>query len=243
MPGAPGGADGADDGEDQVLGADAEGKIAVDRDAHVPGRLLHQGLGGQHVLHFRGADAERQRPEGAVGGGVGIAADDGQAGQGEALLRADDVDDALALVGHGEIGDIEVGAVLVQGLHLDPRFGVLDAGRAVGRGYVVVGHGQGGVGPSHRAPGGPQALEGLRAGHLVHQVAVDIEQAGAVVLHVHQVAFPNLVENRARFTHRFGVASGRHPARRRTAGGHGYSYRRSVRESIAHCETVNARRF
>jgi hypothetical protein len=48
------------------------------------------------MLDLRGADAEGQRAEGAVGRGVAVAADDGHAGQGEALLRADDVDDALA---------------------------------------------------------------------------------------------------------------------------------------------------
>ena len=80
------------------------GPLAVDRDAHVLGRLLDQGLGGQHVLDLRRADAEGERPEGAVGRGVGIAAYDGRAGQGEALLGADDVDDALAQVLHVEIG-------------------------------------------------------------------------------------------------------------------------------------------
>jgi hypothetical protein len=43
------------------------------------------------------------------------------------------------------------------------------------------------------AAGHAQALEGLRARHLVHEVAVDVEQAGAVVLAVDHVVVENLV--------------------------------------------------
>ena len=46
----------------------------------------------------RRADAVRERAEGAVRRGVAVAADDGHAGQREALLGADDVDDALPAV-------------------------------------------------------------------------------------------------------------------------------------------------
>ena len=45
-------------------------------------------------------------------------------------------------------------------------------------------------------PGELQAFVGLRAGHFVHQVAVDVEQRGAVVLDVHDVAVPELVVER-----------------------------------------------
>jgi hypothetical protein len=50
------------------------------------------------VLDLAGADAVRQRAEGAVRGGVAVAADHSHARQRGTLLRADDVDDALALV-------------------------------------------------------------------------------------------------------------------------------------------------
>ena len=50
------------------------------------------------MLDLGGADAVGQRAEGAVRRGVAVAADDGRARQREALLGADDVDDALALV-------------------------------------------------------------------------------------------------------------------------------------------------
>ncbi len=86
------------------------GKRAVDLDQHVLGLLLDQRLGRQHMLDLRGADAMGQRAEGAMRRGVAVAADDGGAGQGEALLGADDVDDALALVALVEILDAEIGA-------------------------------------------------------------------------------------------------------------------------------------
>ena len=48
-------------------------------------------------------------------------------------------------------------------------------------------------------PESAQALEGLRARHLVHEMAVDIDQAGAVGLLVDQMVVPDLVVEGARF--------------------------------------------
>ena len=96
--GAAGGADLADDGEDDVLGGDAGRQLAVDHRAHVLRLRLDQRLRRQHVLDFRGADAVGERAERAVGRGVAVAAHQRDAGQREALLGADDVDDALPLV-------------------------------------------------------------------------------------------------------------------------------------------------
>ena len=54
-------------------------------DAHVLGLLLRQSLSGEDVLDFGGADTEGEGAEGSVRGRVGVAADDGGAGEGEAL--------------------------------------------------------------------------------------------------------------------------------------------------------------
>ena len=43
-------------------------------------------VGRQHVLHLAGADAKGECAEGTMGGGVGVAADNDRAGQGEALM-------------------------------------------------------------------------------------------------------------------------------------------------------------
>ena len=83
----------ADEIEDQVLGRDARAEPAIDADLHRLRLVLQERLGGQHVLDFAGADAEGQRAEGAVRGGVAIAADDGHARLGIAQFGADHVDD------------------------------------------------------------------------------------------------------------------------------------------------------
>ena len=64
--------------------------------AHVLRLLLDQRLRGEHVLDLGGADAVGERAERAVRRGVAVAAHERGAGQREALLRADDVADALA---------------------------------------------------------------------------------------------------------------------------------------------------
>ena len=130
-----------------------------------------------------------------------IAADDGRAGEGEALLRADDVNDALAVVELAEIVDAELARVLGERRHLQRRFRIVDAVAAVGRRHVVVDHGEGLFRRAHLAAGHAQALEGLRARHLVHEMAVDIEEAGAVRRLMHQVLVPDLVVNGAGFGH------------------------------------------
>ena len=96
--GAAVGGDLADQIQDHVLGRDAGGQSAVDAQLERLGLRLQQRLRGQHVLDFAGADAEGQRPERAVRGGVAVAADDRHAGLREAQLGADDVDDALLRV-------------------------------------------------------------------------------------------------------------------------------------------------
>ena len=53
----------------------------------------------------------RQRAEGAVRRGMAVAANDRRAGQGEALLRADDVHDALAQIMFIVIFDAELARV------------------------------------------------------------------------------------------------------------------------------------
>ncbi len=65
----------------------------------------------------------------------------------------------------------------------------------IGRHVVVLG-GQRQIGPADRAAGLPQALERLRAGHLVHQVQVDVQQVGLTLRGVHDVCVPDLFGER-----------------------------------------------
>ena len=177
-------------------------QLAVDAHQHVLGLALDQRLRGEHMLDFRRADAVRQRAEGAVRRGVAVAADDGHAGQREALLRADDVDDALADVVLGIVFDAEILGVPGQRLDLDAAFLVLDADlRSVEVGTLWSTTASVFSGCAHLAAAQAQAFEGLRAGHFVDEVAVDVEQAGAVVLAVDDVVVANLVVEGARCAH------------------------------------------
>jgi hypothetical protein len=191
--GAARGADGADDRQGDVLGRAAARQPALDIDQQVLRLAREQRLRRQHVLDLARADAVRQGTEGAVGRGVRVAADDRHAGQRRALLRADHVDDALAQVVHLELGHAPLVAVGVEGVDLELGDRVGDAVRAVGRRHVVVADREVGGDAPDLAPGLLDAVEGLRAGHLVDEVAVDVEQRRAVVLGADDVLVPELV--------------------------------------------------
>ena len=192
MAGAARRADLADDGEDDVLGGHAGRKRAVDLDAHVLGLGLDQRLGREHMLDLGRADAMRERAEGAVGRGVAVAADDRRARQGETLLGPDDVHDALPPVELVVIFDAELARVPGQFLDLLSALRILDAAAAVGGLDVVVDDGQRLVRRAHLAPGHPQPLEGLRARHLVDEVAVDIDEA-EIAVRLQDMLVPDLV--------------------------------------------------
>ena len=131
-------------------------------------------------------------PKGAVGRCVAVAAHDRGAGQSEALLRPDDVHDALAHVELVVIFDAELTRVLGQLLDLLAALGILDAAAAVGGLDVVVDDGQRLVRRAYFAPRHPQPLERLRAGHLMDKVPVDIDEAEAA-LRVQDMLVPDLV--------------------------------------------------
>ena len=142
-----------------------------------------------------------ERAEGAVRGGVRVAADHRHARQRGAGLGADHVHDALALAqereerGGAELGDVVVerGDLLLAGRVGNAFVAALPAG---GR-RVVVGRGHHRADAPQLAAGFAQPFEGLRAGDLVHQVAVDVEDRGAVFLGVDDVFVPDLVVERA----------------------------------------------
>ena len=149
-------------------------------------------LGGQDVLDLAGADPEGQGAERAVGAGVAVAADDRRAGERQAELGPDHVDDPLMAAVDVVERDAELAAVGPQRLDLPARERVADVELVLGR-HVVVDRRERQVGPAHAPAGQPQAVERLRARHLVDQVTVDVEQrrlAGGG----HHVAVPDLLE-------------------------------------------------
>lgn len=150
------------------------------------------------MLDLAGPDPERQRPERPVRGGVRVPAHRDAARKGEALLGADDVDDALPLVGEREVLEAEVLHVPLELQDLRPARGLLDEGLDVDeggpvrRGDVVVDRHQGAVRPPDPPPRQPEPLEGLGGRHLVHQMPVDVNQ-GRLSVVVDEVVVPDLV--------------------------------------------------
>jgi len=191
--GAASGADLADDRQNHVFWADPGAETAIDIDQHILGRGLDQCLGRQHMLDLRGADAVCQRAEGAMGRSVAVAAHDRGARQRKALLGADDMDDALAAIELVVIFDAEFLDVLRQHGDLLGAFGIGIGLGAIGCRHVVVDHRERLFGGADLSPRRAQAFKGLRRGHFVHQMAVDIDQAGAVLGLVHQMIVPDLV--------------------------------------------------
>ena len=113
------------------------------------------------MLHLGGTDAEGQRAERAVGGGVGVTADDGHAGHGQAELRADHVHNTLFLITQRVDAHAEFLGVAAQGLNLGAAGQVGDGAEDVVGGGVVVLGGDGQVEAAQRSVLDAQALEGL----------------------------------------------------------------------------------
>ena len=173
-------------------------QLAVHLDQHVLGLLLDQCLGREHMLDLRRADAMGERAEGAMRRSMAVAAHDGRAGQGEALFGPDHMHDALAAVMLVEILDAEFLGILGERFDLGAAFGLGDALGAIGGRHIVVDDGQRLFRMAHLAAGHAQAFESLRARHLMDEMAVDIEEAGAVLGLVDQMIVPDLVVKRAR---------------------------------------------
>ena len=190
----------ADDVQDQVLGGGLGRQRSMDGDRERFRAALQKALGGQHVAHFGGADAERQRAERAVGGGMGIPAHDGHARLGRAQLRSHHVDDA-ALVGIEAVQrNAELAAVVAHGVDLLARGRVLVRQGTVGvgrqRGRGVVERGKGALRAAHGKSARAQLVEGLRRGDFVHQMQVDVQHGRRVRgLGANAVRVPNLVDD------------------------------------------------
>src|SRR5690606_18732516 len=194
--GAAGRADLADDGADDVLCRHAVGTPAGDGDAHVLRLLFETGLARQHVLSFGRTDSVREGPECAMRRGMAVAADGRRAAQGDALFGPDDVHDALAAVHRVELPDAELGTIAGKGVHLQGRLRVIDAACTIGCRHVVVDDGKRLFRRPYASSGKPQSLECLRARHLMDEMPVDVDQAGAVVVFMDEMIVPDLVVER-----------------------------------------------
>ena len=125
-----------------------------------------------------------------------VAADDRHTRQGRALFRSYYVNDALTNVADVELLDAEVATVVVERDDLDARRLVgdsVDAEFASGGRHVVVRCRQVGIDPPRSSPGELESVERLRRRDFVQQMAIDVDQPGAVVAFGHQMIAPDLV--------------------------------------------------
>ncbi len=172
---------------------DARFERAGHVDAEGLRRALQQALRRQHVLHFAGADAECQRADCAVRGRVAIAADHGHAGLRKAQFGPDDVHDALMARMHAVMRDAEFSAVLFELRDLIRRDGIENGQRAVaGRNAVVRGR-DGEIRAADFQTPLAQALKRLRRSDFMHQVQIDIDEAGRAGFFVDDVRIPDLL--------------------------------------------------
>ena len=181
MPGAAIDADPADQVQGQVLGAGLRRQFALDMDGEILRLALQQALRRQHVADLGGTDAEGQRAEGAVRGGVAVAADDGHARLRSAQFRADHVHDAAAVAAPAVQRDAELHAIGFQLLHLRGRLGIgvnmlaqVVGGRSR-RGMIK--RRQHALRIADGQVACAQLIEGLRRSHFVDQVQVDVQDA------------------------------------------------------------------
>lgn len=187
----------ADHVEDQILGEHARLQVALHQDPpHL--ELVHrQALAGEHIAHLAGADTEGDRPEGAVGGGVRIAAGDRHARLAEPQLRRDHMDDALAAAAEAMQGDAVLGAVALQGGEHLLGEGIGKGTDLGGGGHDVIHSGHSALGMAYTQAQLLQGGEGLWAGHLMDEVQADEQLGGPSGQLRHAVHVPDLVVQRA----------------------------------------------
>ena len=191
------GGQGAQDVEDDILGVDAGLERAIDLDAPHLEPAHRQRLGGQHVAHLAGADAEGDGAEGAVGRGMAVTAGHRHARLGQAHLGGDDVHHALLARTRLEQADAIVAAVALDGDHhvLRQAIGV-GAGLVLGRDDVVH-SGDRAFGERHAQALVAQVGERLRAGDLMDHVQAD-EELGLTARQIADgMQVPDFVEQRA----------------------------------------------
>ena len=184
------GANLTDQGKDQILRRAGRRQFAVDRDAHAFDGRLQKGLARHDMFDLGRADTEREGAKRTVRCRVTVTAHQSRTGQGKALLRANDVDDAVPRIIDFEQLNAKIRTVAAQRIDLQLRvFGNLFV--AVRR-DVVVDHRERQFRTAHLPTRHLQPLERLRARDFVNDMAVDIQKARAILLLVDQMRFPNL---------------------------------------------------
>ena len=186
----------ADQSEDEILRRHTERQLAVERDAHGLGPALDDGLGRQHMGELAGADAEGERAEPAMGAGMAVAADDQAAGQAEAELGTDDMDDALP-------GLVEVEQLDVAGRCLGPQrrqqlpAGLDRAGTPGRRRNRMIGRRKSQLGIVDRKVAAFEVDQAAGAAEVMQQMAIDMKQIGIIADLRDDMLVPDFGQQRA----------------------------------------------
>ena len=102
-------------------------------------------------------------------------------------------DDTLAQIIHFEFGNPQFIAILIQCIDLQAGNRIMNTLAAIsGRNIVICGR-KCAVWTAHFTTGGRKTFEGLRRGYFVDQMSINVEQDGAVILLIDDVAFEDLV--------------------------------------------------
>src|SRR5229473_733283 len=149
------------------------------------------------MLDLAGTDAKGQCTQRAMGRGMRVAAHNGHPGQGQSLLRSDDVHDPLPRIGHiiqGQAKFLRVPfhggqALLALFIHHVQHAPSWDGW------HIMVKHGNGGIGPAYLAGGETQTSKGLWGGHFMYKVTVDIQNGGFSRRLTYDVGIPDLLEH------------------------------------------------
>lgn len=113
----------ADDRQNNVFRGYALRPFSIHHNVHRLRLALHQTLRGQHVFHFAGANAKRQRAKRAMRRSVTVAANDRLSRLRDSQLGPDNVHDPLILAVHIEQAHARFVAVLLQRIKL--QLGIL----------------------------------------------------------------------------------------------------------------------
>ena len=120
------------------------------------------------------------------------------AGEGEPLFRAHDVNDPLRCRDRIDIIDPEVTRIALKRVELLEAFRIDDRQprtvrvAARSRRQIVIGDRKREIGTTDSASVGAQPGEGLRAGDLMDEVTINVDQAGSIVAALDHVIGPDL---------------------------------------------------
>src|SRR6266568_5592604 len=128
--------------------------------------------------------------------GVRVTTDNRHSRESNTLFRPDDMHNPLASISHIIKREAEVPCILLHRREAQGTLLIYDVQYASSGHcrYIVVEDSDGGIGPMDRATGSTQTGKGLRRGHFMHQVAIDIENGGLSEYFTYNVSIPDFLK-------------------------------------------------